>query len=270
MLRRDRGRRDEVKPVADPGSIFAAIPPLCVADDATFWPWYSSPAVAAWPDSEETVVILPLAGMADWGLGHPLDAEETVLMHVLRDACRLLPAGKRPIVTPPLRFAFGADPSCAFAVDQPTAHAAIAEVAASAAASGFRKIAIVNSSPWSEELCSAAARDLRVSRGLHMFHIHLSALDLDLHPVRSRSRRRIQTLLTALYGRGPEAPDGAAPANPAPWGDESVTALAGAPATLAEARVEGAATLDAAAGRLAKLISDIIDREPLVATLTPP
>jgi len=256
--------------MADPGHKFASIPPLCVADDDAFWPWYSSPAIAQWPDSEETVVVLPLAGMADWGLGHPLDAEETVLMHVLRDACRLLAGGRKPLVTPPLRFAFGADPSCAFAVDPPTAHALIAEVAASVAASGFRKIAIVNSSPWSEELCSAAARDLRVSRGLHMFHLHLSALELDFHPVRSRSRRRLQTLLTALNGREPETPDGAGPAKPAAWGDESVAPLAGAALGLGEARAEGAAILAAAAERLARLLSDITDREPLSATLTPP
>jgi creatinine amidohydrolase/Fe(II)-dependent formamide hydrolase-like protein len=241
-----------------------------VVDDGAFWPWYSSPAIEAWPDSEETVVVLPLAGLADWGLGHPLDAEETVLMHVLQGACRLLEGGRRPLVAPPLRFAFGADPSCAFPVDQPTAHAFIAEVAASVAASGFRKMAIINSSPWSEELCNAAARDLRVTRGLHMFHIHLSALELDFHPVRSKSRRRIQTLLTALHGREPEAPDGAPPDKPAAWGDESVTVLSGSAAGLAEARIEGAAILGAAAGRLAKLLSDIYDRESLSATLTPP
>ncbi len=248
----------------------ATAPSLCVADEATFWPWFSSPAIGAWPKREATVVILPLAGMADWGLGHPLDAEETVLMHVLRDACRLAAPDRKPLVLPPLRFAFGADASCAFPVDQPTAHALIAEVALSVAAAGFRKIAIVNSSPWSEELCSAAARDLRVARGLHMFHIHLSALDLDFHPVRSRSRRRVQTLLTALYGSEPEpAGPGAREAGTAPWGDESVPQLSGAAVPIREARTDGAAILASAAGRLAKLVSDIHDRPPLAAKLAP-
>jgi creatinine amidohydrolase len=86
----------------------AESPALCVADDATFWPWFSSPTIGAWPERERTVVILPLAGMADWGLGHPLDSEETVLTHVLRDACRLIPKGNRPLVAPVLRCAFGA------------------------------------------------------------------------------------------------------------------------------------------------------------------
>jgi creatinine amidohydrolase len=242
-------------------------PALCVADDATFWPWFSSPSIGAWPDKDRTVVILPLAGMGDWGIGHPLDAEETVLTHVIRDACRLLPQGRKPLVAPVLRFSFGADPSCAFPVDQPTAHALIAEVAASVAASGFGRIAIVNSSPWSEELCNAAARDLRVSRGLHMFHLHLSALDLDFHPVRSRSRRSVQTPLTSLYGHEPET--SVAGHRVATWGDESVGPLEGAHAPLAEARVEGAAILAAAAARMAKLISDIRDAAPLGAKLTP-
>jgi creatinine amidohydrolase len=244
-------------------------PPLCVADDATFWPWLSSPRIASWPNGGRTVVILPIAGLADWGLGHPLDAEETVLMHVLRDACRLVAGDRKPLVVPPLRFTFGADPSCAFPVDQPTAHALIAEVAASVAAAGFQKILIVNSSPWSEELCSAAARDLRVSRGLHMFQIHLSAIDLDFHPVRSRGRRRLQTLLTSLYGCEPEPPDTEAPVKSAEWGDEPVSSLTGPAVNLDAARIEGAATLSSSAGRLAKLISDVHDRAPLSAKITP-
>lgn len=220
------------------------------------------------PNREATVVIVPTAGMADWGLGHPLDAEEMVLTHVIRDACRLVAADRKPLVVPPLRFAFGADPSCAFPVDPPTAHALIAEVAASVAAAGFRKIAIVNASPWNEELCSAAARDLRVSRGLHMFHVHLSAIDLDFHPVRSRSRRKLQTLLTFLCGAAPEPPGPEAPGHQAGlWGDESVAPLQGPAVPLAEARAEGAAILAAAAGRLAKLVSDIHDCAPLSAKM---
>lgn len=244
-------------------------PPLCVADDATFWPWLSSPRIAAWPHPERTVVILPLAGLADWGLGHPLDAEETVLMSLLRDASRLVASDRKPLVIPPLRFAFGADPSCAFSVDQPTAHALIAEVAASVAAAGFQKILIVNSSPWSEELCSAAARDLRVSRGLNMFLVHLSAIELDFHPVRSRSRRRLQTLLTHLYACAPESPEPATPSAAAEWGEEAVSSLPGPAVDLDAARVEGPATLSSAAGRLAKLISDIHERAPLSAKLSP-
>jgi creatinine amidohydrolase len=243
---------------------------LCTADDATFWPWLSWPKIGAWPNPERTVVVLPLAGIADWGLGHPLDAEETVLMNVIRGASVLAPETRKPLVVPPLRFAFGSEPGCAFQVDQPTAHALIAEVAASIATAGFRKIAIVNASPWSEELCSAAARDLRVSRGLHMFQIHLSAIGLDFHPVRSRSRQKLQTLLTALNSREPESTDlPDAERRAGGWGDESVISLKDAAVSLAKAQIEGATILSDAAKRLAALISDIHECSPLSVTLRP-
>ena len=244
---------------AEPASHKA--PALCDADDPSFWPWRSSPAIAAWPEPESTPVVLPVCGMADWGIGHPLDAEEAVLMRVLREACRGLGPGKAPLVAPPLRFAFGPDPSCAFAVDQPTAHALIEETAVSVAAARFRRIVLLNSSPWNEEICGAAARDLRVSRGLHLFHIHLSALDLDLHPVRSRSRRRFQTLATFVLGQEPEI--AAAREAPARWGEEAVAGLAGPAATLAAAASEGPEILAAAAGRLGELLSEVRARAPL-------
>jgi creatinine amidohydrolase len=239
-------------------------PPLCVVDDASFWAWNSWAKFEAWPDKDNTVVVVPVVGMADWGLGHPLDVEEMVLTHVLKDACLRTPEGRKPLVVPPLRFVFGADKSCAFPVDQPTALALIAEVVNSVAVAGFRRIVVMNSSPWNEEVCGAATRDLRVFKNLHMFQLHLSAIDLDFHPVRSRSRRKLQTLLTSLYGAEPEKSTESAPARATPsWGEETVTPLAGPAASLAEAQAEAPATLAAAAARIAKLLSDIRDREPL-------
>jgi creatinine amidohydrolase len=239
----------------------AVSPPLCVADDATFWPWYSSPALAAWPERDRTVVVVPLAGLADWGLGHALDAEETVLLQVLAEASRRRPPDRRLLVVPPLRFVVGPDPGCACAVAPPVAHALIAEVAASIGAAGFRRIVLYNASPWNEELCAAAARDLRVGRGLQLFCINLSALGLDFHPGRSRDRRPLQTLLTALTGRAPEAAPAATAVSG--WGEEPVTPLAGPARELEAARGEGAATLAAAAGRLAGLLGEIAARPPL-------
>jgi creatinine amidohydrolase len=236
-------------------------PPLCVVDDASFWAWNSWAKFEAWPDKDNTVVVVPIVGMADWGLGHPLDVEETVLTHVLKEACLRTPDGRKPLVVPPLRFVFGADKSCAFPVDQPTALALIAEVVNSVAAAGFRRIVVMNSSPWNEEVCGAATRDLRVSKNLHMFQLHLSAIDLDFHPVRSRSRRRIQTLATYLLGTEPEKLEASALAPT--WGEEPVTALAGPAATLVDASIEGPSILEAAASRMAKLLSDIRDRAPL-------
>jgi creatinine amidohydrolase len=239
-----------------------AVIPLCVADDATFWAWHRWPEFSRWPDPAGTVVILPLAGTADWGLGHALDAEETVLLHVLRAASRQRPPSLPLLVTPPLRFVLGPDPGCAFAVEPPVAHALIAEVAACIAAVGFRKLVLYNASPWNEELIAAAARDNRIALGLQIFRISLSGLGLDLHPVRSKDRRKFQTLVTALTGCEPEATVPGAPST-ARWGDEAVHPLPGPAVPLAAATAEGAATLAASAQHLVKLLGEIHARPPL-------
>ena len=142
-------------------------PSLCLADPATFWPWFTSPAIAHWPDRDRTVVVVPIAGLADWGLGHALDAEETVLLSVLRAASVRRPAELGLLVVPPLRFVFGPDPGCAFAVAPPVIHALLAEVVASVAGAGFSRIVLYNSSPWNEEVCAAASRDLRLRLPWH-------------------------------------------------------------------------------------------------------
>lgn len=238
--------------------------PLCIADDATFWPWHRWPEFHHWPDRERTLVVVPLAGSADWGLGHPLDAEETVLMSVLREASLRRPAGLRLLVLPPVRFVLGPDPGCAFAVDPPLAHALLAELLGSVAAAGFRKVVLYNSSPWNEEFIAVVARDQRIALGLQLFRISLSGLGLDLHPTRSQSRGQFQTLVTSLTGREPEAPpSGVAPPAPRPWGDERVYPLPDPPAPLAQARDVGAALLSATAGHLLRLLGEIDARAPL-------
>jgi creatinine amidohydrolase len=239
-------------------------PPLCIADDATFWPWLRWPEFSRWPDPAGTTIILPLAGMADWGLGHPLDAEEIVLLHVLRAASRQKPDGLRILVAPPLRFVLGPATGCAFAVEPPVAHALVAEVAASIAASGFRRVVFYNSSPWNEELIGAAARDLRIAHRLQVFRISLSGLGLDFHPVRSSTRRKVQTLITSLLDRAPEPPPAGAPAaGVRGWGDETVHPLTEPALPLEAARSEGAVILAAAAQKLVSLLGEISARPPL-------
>jgi creatinine amidohydrolase len=218
-------------------------PRLCTADEKTFWPWRSWTDFAGLPDKKNMCVVVPLCGFADWGSGLPLDAEEVVLMPVLAAAASRSDATQL-LVTPPLRFVAGADPGCAFALDVPTAHAFIEEVCVSIAAAGFRRIVLFNSSPWNEDLIDVAARDLRIERGLQMFCINLSALELDFHPMRSRSRDEVNTLVAGL-------------ANPY------------------EPSASAAAILSRASGRLTDLLREIIARPPLprdgaLANLTAP
>jgi creatinine amidohydrolase/Fe(II)-dependent formamide hydrolase-like protein len=239
--------------------------PLCIAEPETFWPWRRWPEFSRWPNRAETIVIVPLAGLADWGLGHALDVEETVLMHVLRVASGRRPASLPLLVIPPLRFVLGPDPGCAFTLDAPTAHAQVAEVLGSIASAGFKRVVLYNASPWNEEFIAAAARDNRIALRLQIFRISLSGLGLDLHPTRSATRRQVQTLVTALTGREPEspAPDAAAEPTPRAWGDERVYPLTGAPLDLAAARAAAPALLTTAADKLVSLLGEIHARPPL-------
>jgi len=173
--------------------------PLCIADDATFWPWYPWTDFARWPDKASVTVVLPVTGFAEWGLDAPLDAEEIVLLSVLKLAAATpaLPAG-RLLVLPPQRFSLGPTTACAFPVDPPTAHAALDEWCASVAAAGFSRIVLYNSSPWNEELCDAASRDIRIGRSLQMFCLNLSALGLDFSPRRGPERTALRAVLAEL------------------------------------------------------------------------
>lgn len=183
--------------------------PLCEVDDATFWPWVTWPDIANWPDKESTLVVIPIAGLADWGLGHSLDAEETVLMAVLRETSLSLHGDGGLLVIPPLRFTVGPEPSCAFSIDPDVACDFLEEVASSIGNSGFTKIVFLNASPWMEEVCKAVSRDLRIHQRLQMFGCNLSALGLDFHPVRGGDRAVLRGVLQAL-GPGSQADEAAA------------------------------------------------------------
>ncbi len=236
---------------------------ICVTDDSTFWPWLTWSDFAQMPRKEEVVVVLPIAGFADWGLGHAYDAEEQVLTNVLKHALALKPAGLRALVLPPLRFVLGPEAGCVFAVETPVAIGLINETVSSIKAAGFSRVVLCNASPWNEELVDAAARDLRIALGLQMFCVNLSALKLDFHPVRSRSRREVQTLLTYLNQRNADPVPADADASAGGWSDERVRPLAGAAVPLAQANIDGAAQLAAAAAHLVSLLGEIAARPPL-------
>lgn len=207
---------------------------LCIADESTFWPWLSWPDFATWPEKDRTVVVIPVAGLADWDLGQALDAEETVLMSVLKQASLRRRPGLRLLVIPPVRFVLGPTPASAFAIDPEVAGNLLEEVATSIGAAGFTKIAFFNASPWTEELCKAVGRDLRIARRLQMFCVHLSALGLDFNPVRGGDRAKLKAVLAALTG------------DPA-----------------AEAAQAGAQILTDTALRLAAIFGEMSDRPPL-------
>jgi creatinine amidohydrolase len=186
-------------------------PSLCLCDDETFLPWRSWVQIGEIAERERMVVVVPVAGMADHGPDLPLDAEELVLMRVLKEA-----SSQRGVlgllVVPPLRFVVGPPDTGAFAVDVPVAHAFIDEVCASLAAAGFRRVVLCNASPWNEELCDAAARDLRIARGLQMFCVNLSALEIGVaggsDAAFAMAGKRLASLLAEIARRPPLPNDG--------------------------------------------------------------
>jgi creatinine amidohydrolase len=236
---------------------------LCIADEATFWPWRKWSDFAAMDGKAKALVVVPITGMADAALGHPLDAEELVLTSVLKAASELRPAGVQLLVLPPLRFVLGPIEACAFPVTPPVAHSMIREVAESVVAAGFRRIVLFNSSPWNEDLVDAAARDLRISLGIQTFCVNLGALGLDFHATRNPNRWMLQTLLTGLYGKEPRespkamAADGfvRAPLPPVPQHWEHLAA--------AEAAAPG--IVSNCATRLASLLQEIHRHPELMA-----
>ncbi len=173
---------------------------LCTADEATFWPWYRWPDFANWPDKGRTMVVIPLAGFADWGLGTGMDTEEAVLMAVIKGASLARDPGLQMLVLPPVRFVLGPKPNCAFPVDPDVACDLLDEVAGSVQAAGFTRILFFNASPWNEEVIKAVGRDLRIGRRLQMFTVHLSSLGLDFNPVRGGERGALKAVVAALSG----------------------------------------------------------------------
>jgi len=173
---------------------------LCTADEATFWPWFRWPDFANWPEKDRTMVIIPLAGFADWGLSRGMDAEEAVLLAVIKEAATVRDPSIRMLVLPPVRFVLGPTPDCAFPVDPDVACDLLEEVASSVQAAGFSRILLFNASPWNEELIKAVGRDLRIGRRLQMFTVQLSALGLDFNPARGGDRAALKSVLSFLEG----------------------------------------------------------------------
>lgn len=229
------------KPVSSPVSRTPAA--LCVTHDASFWPWHTWSDFATMTGKEEALVVVPLCGFYDHGLGHSLDAEEQVLSHVLKGALGVLSAPQKTLCLPPLRFVIGNPAECSFTLDTECAILFMEETLRSVAAAGFRRVVLLNASPWNEELVDAVARDVRISMGLQMFCINLSALELDFHPVRAKSRKSLQTLLTHLLGKEPSPSRAVVPyvlaasfkTVPSETSDDLATATAQGPALLEKA-----------------------------------
>lgn len=185
----------------------ASSPPLSLlADlpDAVLWSSRSWADFARLPEPKSHLALLPVCGFADWGLGRPLDLEETLGAGVLRALLAADPARVTTLsVLPPLRFVLGPYPHTLFGIDYETALELVRELGESVIAAGLRRLVFLNTSPWNEELMETCACDLRAGLGLQTFVINLESLGLDLHPTRSKTRGVVQAVACALTRRAP-------------------------------------------------------------------
>lgn len=233
---------------------------LANAEPTTAWahqPWTEFDAL---PQRDRALVILPVHGFADHGLGLPLDAEELAGASLLREAASLgKSAGLSLRVLPPLRFGLAPYPSTFFGIDPETAHDHVREIAACVRESGFSKLVFFVTSPWHEEWIDAASRDVRVELGLQTFVINLSGLGLNFHPA-SESRAQAQAVVSHVLGKKPSVTTRAADIRdpsfrPGNFRQPSPLALS--------AELNGAVLAAGAAHHLARLLAEIDARAPL-------
>jgi len=176
---------------------------LARVPSASAWAHHPWTAYARTSDDERArmLVIQPVHGFADHGLGLPLDAEEVLGSAVLETALNL-PGAPLVRVLPPLRFGLAPYPSTFFGVDPETAHAQAREIALGVRAAGFHRLVFFNTSPWNEEWVDATSRDLRAELGLQTFFVHLGALGCDFHPA-TDGRASARAATAHVLGRAP-------------------------------------------------------------------
>lgn len=241
---------------------------LAIHDTSTFWAHRRWPEIRAWPDKPRTLIICPVTSFTDWGIGHPLDAEEILVMRLLQRAGECKPKDLSWLVLPPCRFVAGAHERTAFALPLATACRQLTDWGRSMAGAGFTRLVFVNASPFCEDIVDTCGCDLRAEEKLQVFSIHLARLGLDLHPRSPDDRRRAQTIVTALTGQAPiistesaapspEWPQGVSPDwMPPVWPMPE-------PLSLSEAKATGTQLLEATAAHFVRLALEIRDHPPL-------
>jgi creatinine amidohydrolase len=232
---------------------------LANADPATAWAHRSWSDFDALAERHRTVVILPVYGFADHGLGLPLDAEEIVGASLIRQSSLLASPAIPLLVLPALRFGLAPYPSTFFGVDADTAHEHIREIATAVRAAGFAKLVFFVTSPWHEEFIDAASRDTRVDLALQTFVINLSGLSLDFHPSSDR-RAHVQAVASHLLGKIPASTSREAQIQDANFRPGNFRQ----PSPLSfDSSIDGAALFSEAANHLARLLAEIDARAPL-------
>ncbi len=178
---------------------------LSRASPDTAWAHLATTDFAAAAARPGALAVLPVHGLADHGMGLPIDAEEALASALLTEACIEAASTSAPCVLPPLRFGPSASPASSwFGLPSGIANDLILDLARGVREAGFAKLLILSTSPWHREWLDAAGRDVRVGTGLIVYRIHLGSLGLDFHPAAPQSiRLGTQALAAGLLGVSP-------------------------------------------------------------------
>ena len=152
---------------------------LADAEPETCWAHHPWTDFASLAQREYAVAVLPVHGFAEHRAGCPVDLEELLGSHLLRQAVTLVGSRFPVRVLPPLRFV----PAAAqrfFALGTDTADELVREIAAGVKAAGLRKLVFLNTSPAHAPFVNTAALDARVGLGLRTYVIQAQSLGLDL------------------------------------------------------------------------------------------
>lgn len=226
---------------------------LANVDRHSFWAHRAWSDFAALPDKPRHLVIVPVFGFADHGMGLPLDAEETLGSAVIRHGVVQADGSAPSLVLPPLRFALAPYPGSFFGIDAETAHALLREIATGIKTAGFTRVVFFNTSPWTRELITDASRDIRVALGLRTFVVQTPSLGFDFHPAGS-TRAHAQAAVCHLLGQTPVWAPRNADVRDA---DFRPGRFVQPPPVPFDASLDGAAVLSAAGRHFARLLADI-------------
>jgi creatinine amidohydrolase len=154
----------------------------------TYLTW---PEIAAL-DKEDGVVILPIGAVEQHGPHLPTLTDTLIVTHLLDAALERLPVDVHAWALPALNYGKSNEhigfPGT-ISLSNATLNAVLHDIAASVAAAGFRRLALVNGHGGNVAVLEAAARDIRAATGLFCFCIQPSFLVEPPFPISDQERR---------------------------------------------------------------------------------
>ncbi|MDP3356406.1 MAG: creatininase family protein [Polaromonas sp.] len=133
-----------------------------------FLPYLSWTDIAALPDRENTVIVLPVGAIEQHGPHLPCSVDSVISSGVLGKALERLPADIRAFGLPPITYG-KSDEHLHFpgtlTLTGPTLLATITEIGESVYRAGFRKLLLANGHGGQPQVLEMAARELRLRHG---------------------------------------------------------------------------------------------------------